>query len=79
VRYVYILKSIGDPDKRYFGITSDLVKRLKHHNNGCSRHTRRYRPWRLDTYVGFSDEKRAEEFERYLKTGSGKAFSQKRM
>ncbi|MGA1192127.1 MAG: GIY-YIG nuclease family protein [Bdellovibrionota bacterium] len=79
MKYVYILRSIKWPERRYFGITSDLKTRLKHHNDGCSRYTKRYRPWKLDTYIGFSDEERATEFERYLKTGSGKAFSKKRL
>jgi putative endonuclease len=36
-------------------------------------------PWRLVTYVAFSDRAKAEEFERYLKSGSGHAFANKRL
>jgi putative endonuclease len=36
-------------------------------------------PWRLVTYVAFSDEQKAESFERYLKSGSGHAFVRKRL
>jgi putative endonuclease len=36
-------------------------------------------PWRVETYLGFSDEAKAVAFERYLKTGSGNAFSKKRL
>jgi putative endonuclease len=38
-----------------------------------------YAPWRLVTYVAFSDEQKAESFERYLKSGSGHAFARKRL
>ena len=79
MKHVYILKSIEFPEQRYFGISADLKKRLEYHNAGRCKHTSKFRPWRLDTYVGFSDEKRAREFERYLKTGSGQAFSRKRL
>jgi len=37
----------------------------------------KYAPWRLVTYVAFSDERKAETFERYLKSGSGHAFARK--
>jgi hypothetical protein len=33
----------------------------------------------LKTYIAFSDEKRAVAFEKYLKSGSGRAFSKKRL
>jgi putative endonuclease len=35
------------------------------------------RPWRLRTYIAFSDEKCARAFEKYLKSGSGRAFAKK--
>jgi putative endonuclease len=79
MKYVYILKSLKDPKQRYIGITSDLKRRLEKHNAGGCLHTAKFKPWRVETYLGFSDEKRAFEFERYLKTGSGKAFSKKRL
>lgn len=79
MKYVYILRSLADPDRRYFGITSDLRKRLTEHNAGRSPHTAKFRPWRIETYVAFSDEAKAEEFEKYLKTGAGWAFSLKRL
>ena len=39
--------------------------------------TSKYGPWRLRTYIAFSDEKSALAFERYLKSGSGRAFAKK--
>ncbi len=38
-----------------------------------------YTPWKLVTYIAFSDERKAETFERYLKSGSGHAFAKKRL
>ncbi|MGZ5918159.1 MAG: GIY-YIG nuclease family protein [Methyloceanibacter sp.] len=63
----------------YVGITSDLRARLVKHNAGEVPHTSKYRPWRLKTYVAFSDEARAIAFEKYLKSGSGRAFAKRRL
>jgi predicted GIY-YIG superfamily endonuclease len=78
MKYVYILRSPNPPDQRFFGITSDLPQRLTYHNQGRCAHTSKFRPWRVETYVGFSDEQKAVDFEKYLKTGAGWAFSLKR-
>lgn len=78
MRYVYLLQSKSSPGQRYVGITSDLKRRLADHNAQRSSHTSKYVPWRLVTYVAFSDEEKAEIFERYLKSGSGHAFAKKR-
>ena len=79
MRYVYILQSIGDPDRYYVGQTEDLKARLQRHNAGEVTHTSKYRPWRVNTYIAFSDEEKAFDFERYLKTASGRAFARKRL
>jgi putative endonuclease len=60
-------------------VTSDLKQRLADHNAGKSPHTSKYVPWKLVTYVAFSDAERADVFERYLKSGSGHAFARKRL
>ncbi|QFI65570.1 hypothetical protein EKH55_0696 [Sinorhizobium alkalisoli] len=60
-------------------MTADLRRRLQEHNAGKSSHTAKLRPWRLETYIAFSDRTRAEAFERYLKSGSGHAFASKRL
>jgi predicted GIY-YIG superfamily endonuclease len=72
------LESVAFPEQRYVGLTEDLKNRLQQHNAGQSRHTSKYRLWRLVTYIAFSDRERAEAFERYLKSGSGHAFAAKR-
>lgn len=79
MKYVYLLQSISHPEQRYVGLTTDIDKRLAAHNAGQSTHTAKYRPWKLVTYLAFSDEKQAAEFEKYLKSGSGRAFASKRL
>ncbi|WOE74962.1 GIY-YIG nuclease family protein [Alterisphingorhabdus coralli] len=79
MHYVYILQSINSPDEYYTGITADLKKRLEAHNHGQSPHTAKHRPWRLVSYVAFADEAKAQAFEKYLKSGSGRAFAAKRL
>jgi predicted GIY-YIG superfamily endonuclease len=79
VTYVYLIESVSFPEQWYVGHTDDLRTRLASHNAGQSPHTARYKPWRLVTYVAFSDEAKAVAFERYLKTGSGRAFTKKRL
>jgi predicted GIY-YIG superfamily endonuclease len=79
MRYVYLLQSEAFAGQRYIGVTSNLKQRLADHNAGKSPHTSKYAPWELVTYVAFSDECKAETFERYLKCDSGHAFANKRL
>jgi predicted GIY-YIG superfamily endonuclease len=78
LKYVYILQSL-DSEHFYVGMTDDLRKRFAWHNAGDVPHTSKFKPWRVNTYVGFSDENRAVESERYLKSPSGRAFARKRL
>lgn len=77
--YVYVIDSKSKPDQYYIGFTENLVARLKHHNSGAVPSTAPYRPWKYRSCVAFADRKRALEFERYLKTHSGRAFLAKRL
>jgi len=79
VFYVYLIESAAAAGQRYVGLTTDLRIRLKQHNAGQSTHTAKFKPWRLTTYLAFSDRTKAESFERYLKSGSGHAFAGKRL
>jgi putative endonuclease len=79
MQYVYLLESNSEPERRYVGLSSDLKRRLDEHNAGKSLHTAKYRPWHLVTYVAFSNRSKAQDFERYLKSGSGHAFANKRL
>ena len=78
-RFVYLLKNAADPPRYYTGLTSDARRRLAEHNAGSCIHTAKYRPWSLDVVVEFSDEQRAVDFERYLKSGSGVAFANRHL
>jgi len=79
VQYVYLIQSVSFPDQRYVGATSNLKGRLEAHNEGRSPHTSKYKPWQLITYLAFSEESKAVDFEQYLKSGSGHAFANKRL
>lgn len=76
--YVYILESLTC-QTYYVGLTDDPYARLQKHNNGGVPHTAKYVPWRIKTAIAFTDRQRAGEFERYLKTASGRAFAKKRL
>lgn len=78
MKYVYILQSI-DSEHFYVGVTDDLHARVAQHNRGTVPHTSKYLPWRVKTYLAFSDESQAFHFEKYLKSPSGRAFAKKRL
>ena len=74
---VYILRSKTDPSKHYVGITNDLRSRLDWHNHGPAGHTVHYRPWSVVVTIEFPTEHDAIRFEKYLKSGSGRAFAKR--
>jgi putative endonuclease len=76
--YVYLIRSIKIPSINYVGYTINLKERLNTHNSGGSIYTKNDRPWKLVMCMAFTDMKRAKQFERYLKSQSGRAFAQKR-
>ena len=73
--FVYVLESETIAGRHYTGLSSDPVARLDWHNAGLSIHTRKFRPWKLLVSIEFADTNTATRFERYLKTGSGRAFA----
>jgi len=77
--YVYMLRSIPNPDQTYIGYTEDLKTRFAAHNHGQSPHTAKFKPWELITYLAFNDRAKALSFEKYLKSHSGKATANKRL
>ena len=79
VFYVYILGSLVDTDRMYVGFTHDVENRLNDHNTGECIHTNKYKPWKLVTYVAFSEKEKAVAFEQYLKSGSGRSFSKRHL
>jgi putative endonuclease len=52
---------------------------LRQHDLGEANYSAEFRPWRLVTYVAFSDERKAKAFETYLKSGSGHAFAKRHL
>ena len=79
MKYVYILQSLSEAEHFYTGITDDLGARLSTHNSGKVTHTAKFGPWRIKSYIAFTDEDRALAFEKYLKSGSGRAFAKARL
>jgi putative endonuclease len=76
---VYLLRSQKNPNRVYVGLCGNMKKRLREHNAGECKSTAEARPWAVDVAVFFRDEKKAHAFERYLKTGSGRAFSKRHL
>lgn len=77
--YAYILRSENFPDQTYVGSTADLRKRLADHNAGKSVHTNKFKPWNLVGYIALPEKQLAEQFEKYLKSGSGRAFAKRHL
>ena len=75
--YVYMLRSLGDPDRYYVGLTQDLQARLHSHNSTQVPYTAKFAPWQIETAVAFRDKEKAVAFERYLKSHSGRGFASK--
>jgi predicted GIY-YIG superfamily endonuclease len=76
-RFVYIIRSVSEPERRYVGVTADPAVRLAAHNAGQNRSTSAWRPWFVDVCVEFRTELVAMRFERFLKSGSGQAFARR--
>jgi len=77
--YVYVLESVQDPAVHYTGYSLDLGRRLKAHNEGKLPNTKAHRPWRIRTAHAFPEKGMALDFERYLKTGSGREFARRHL
>lgn len=77
MKYVYIIQSQPFPQKYYSGISQNPDQRLNEHNQGKCKHTSKFRPWELVVTIKFENEKAAYEFEKYLKSGSGRAFAKR--
>jgi predicted GIY-YIG superfamily endonuclease len=78
-RIVYIIRSDADPAHHYVGITSDVDRRLAWHNDGPCGWTVSHRPWSIVVSIEFPDEQKARRFEKYLKSGSGRAFAKRQL
>jgi putative endonuclease len=74
---VYVLKC--NDGTYYTGCTADIIDRLSRHNNGQVKYTSSRLPIDLIVTINFSDKYKAYNFEIYLKSGSGRAFMNKRL
>jgi putative endonuclease len=76
-RFVYIIRSVSYPERRYVGVTANPAARLTAHNAGQNRSTAQWTPWFMDVCVEFRTERVALRFERFLKSGAGHAFAKR--
>ncbi len=73
--YVYILLCVDN--RTYIGCTDDLKDRKSRHDIGHVPATANRLPVKLIAYFAFSNKYTAFNFEKYLKSGSGRAFLKK--
>jgi putative endonuclease len=69
--YVYVIEST-DQVFRYTGVTNNLERRLKEHNNREEPSTKAYAPLELIFYEGYRSKSDAKRREEYLKSTKGK-------
>ena len=74
--YVYSLKC---KDGYYIGCTNNFKDRLERHKKGQVPATAKRLPAELSFYLVFKNKYVAYNFEKYLKSGSGRAFLNKRL
>lgn len=70
----YVYTFLCSDNKPYIGCTDNLKQRLERHRNGYVPATKSRRPIQLISYFTFSNKYTAFNFEKYLKSGSGRAF-----
>lgn len=73
-RFVYVLQSLSQPDRQFVESATHVPTRVATHNAGHSPLTASSRPWRLVVVVQFATEGAALRFEKFLKTGAGRAL-----
>jgi predicted GIY-YIG superfamily endonuclease len=74
--YVYSLKC---KDGYYIGCTDNLKDRFIRHQKGRVPATAKRLPIELEFYFAIEDKYKAFQFEKYLKSGSGRAFIKKHL
>jgi putative endonuclease len=76
--YTYVLQSKKN-GQFYTGVTDNLKKRIKEHNNGSVTSTKYKRPLQLIYFEACKNKADAFRRERYLKTGMGKRYLKQRL
>ncbi len=77
MHYVYLLRC--SDNKTYVGCTNNLKDRINRHKNKQIPATVKRLPISLIAYFAFSRKTIAFKFEKYLKSGSGRAFINKHL
>ena len=67
---VYVLKS-KIKEKHYIGVTKDLNDRLERHNQGRSKWTKAYRPWKVIYTEQYERKQEALNREKKIKSYKG--------
>lgn len=76
--YVYVLLSEKD-NLFYTGYTSNIIERIKYHNEGKVESTKKRRPLILIYWEGCLHQQDATRREKYLKSGNGKIYLRNRL
>ncbi len=71
--YIYAIKSLHR-NYIYVGMTTNLERRIKQHNNGENKSTKAYKPFELIYKEKVESREEARKREKYLKSGVGKEF-----
>ena len=73
---IYILRSLS-AKKSYVGVTDNIERRIKEHNNGKHFYTKRHVPWEVIHTEEYPSFQEARNREKYLKTTSGRRVMKK--
>ena len=74
---VYILKC--SDNTYYTGCTNNMEDRILRHRKGYNHYTRNRLPVYIISKIDFRSKYKAYDFEKYLKSGSGKAFMKRHL
>lgn len=76
--YVYVIKSLNY-GSLYIGMTKDLIRRIGEHNNGDSKYTKKFLPFKLIYYEASESHVDTRSREKYLKSGMGRRYLRNRL
>jgi len=76
--YVYVLYN-SETDKFYIGFTEDLKKRFEAHRRRLTKSSARLKPEKLVYCEACLSKKDAQDRERQLKAGFGRAYLRRRL
>lgn len=76
---MYYIYSLECKDGYYIGCTNDLKDRMQRHQKGQAPATADRLPVKLEFYFAIKNKYQAYKFEKYLKSGSGRAFIKKHL